>query len=1179
MQWFGKPVVQNRFLGQVDQDDPTNLPIGLAALCRNRDFTRDAGGPTCANTRAGYNTAIQCLDNIAPVTGAIGFVYSPVSAADTLLTPNGSYVARCQRPLAFQPTQGSQYESPLGTGRMVKFPQTNFTEPQTSGGVMPHTIQASAGNQVFSAYSDLTQPVSGLSTMDPKALTLNPYGMKPFGWNWAPNTPILKGEVCTPSAPLNGNGHTYQAQNSGVTAAAPEPVWPLTESGTVVDNPGPKQVVWKEKTMVIANRVPPPPVPILTLQGAGTIPAAQDVYIVITLTNTAGETLPSTPVLITTVTPGASVQVTLPTRAQLPGWVQNLPPAYVPTGANTYVTWVPTGTPAPALSTYQLFSSAALGSNVIVNLAGTGGAPPTFCSARVTPGQLPTPVVSPAISRSPAGAVVNPPAAPGLILAAGLGTFPSGTTIEVLLTLVNANGETTAGAIATIITTIANQAVRLTLANSYGPTVTGVRVYVNPSSAGAGQFGSVSAGIPPIPYALGATVTITANGNATTPPAANTATLPAGQFPGGRDVYIAQTYTNNVGETPLGPGNAIVNTNPDDAVIVTVSVPLGPNNEQLYSISSVGIYEADVPTGTAAPNPSAYALVGYFQPGDQPFVLSAAIGSNPPINNTTGPGGAIAADTSTGGPNSTQGYRYAACLWINQLGTVSGFTVASVVNTIIDEDGWEIGAFNILVGMPNIVGRIIAFTIADAVQDGPFNYNGLFNIQVPSQNVVYPTRTVVDAVSQSATVILDNVTTQAIFNFTDTYLTSNNNVDDRLDVILPPQGVRIDYLASINRVAITGIPGLASGCYISLAGDYESFYGDNSPVPITTNGERCFGVTDKYKGLPFALMEESGFTISTNTGDPNSWKAERRWDGMGPCGFRAWDANGKMITFAHRSGLYKYDESDPDMMQKEVPRLWSTINWNAASCISVTIDEDTHTVRVLVPTGASTVPNEDFTLSYIEGWNNPIHFSTFSGKEISMDAARRWSPHDVAGFVCLRMKRMLPPDGNAYLDGPSWNTLPDSSFQLTQLLYASSGPDGTLQARTPGIFSDNGAGIDDTYETMSSGLMQAVCKPEGMNLNACGNGQLLTSFIASRDAVTDEGGEQKLIQELDELVMDPIDLTPVQTAGITRKCAPSVNEFWRVRLSNGKVPGSWNSLKAMTTYMIPVTVGRDPGDS
>ena len=94
MQWFGKPTPQNRFLGQVDQDDPTNLPMGLAALCKNFDFTRDSGGPTCATVRAGINTAMQCMDPAAPVTGLLGFVYEPESATDPLLFPDGSFLSR-----------------------------------------------------------------------------------------------------------------------------------------------------------------------------------------------------------------------------------------------------------------------------------------------------------------------------------------------------------------------------------------------------------------------------------------------------------------------------------------------------------------------------------------------------------------------------------------------------------------------------------------------------------------------------------------------------------------------------------------------------------------------------------------------------------------------------------------------------------------------------------------------------------------------------------------------------------------------------------------------------------------------------------------------------------------------------------------------------------------------------
>lgn len=1134
--------------------------MGLASVCHNFDFARDSGGPTQATTRAGINRAMQCLDPDAPVTGLLGFTYEPESATDPFF----------QLPIAFQPTVGSQYEHPVGSGTMQPFPHGNFDEPEDA-----HAIQVSAGNQVFTAYSDLVKPLSPMSTMDPKYKALNPFGMKPFGWNWAPDTQVLQGEVCTPAFPATGNGHTYQAQNSGTTSRR-EPTWPLTDAGTVNDG----NIVWKEHTMVIANRLPPPAAPALALISGGAFGSGLDVYVVMSLLNTAGETLPSAPEFITTVlVGGSSVNVQVPTLVSLMQWMQNLPAAYVPTHAKVYVAFATHGDPAPALSTFAQFGAAVvLGTLVTVTTGGSGSAPPTICSARVTPGQLPTPVVEPQIQRSPANALVQPPALPALTEVPTLGSSLGGG-YYVGLTLLNSAGETTIGGLAYIIIA-AGSGIKVYISSNYGPTVTGVNVWFVQAGGGAPTYLANAS-----PEALGSSPTFTALGPNTPLPANNTAALPVGSFPLGRDVYVAATYTNALGETPLGPPNSIINTNADDSVLVTITEPLGPDNEQLYVITSVGIYEADVPTGTAAPPASAFSLVGYYQPKDQPFILNSATGPNPPVTNTTGPGGSIVADTASGGANGTQGYRYAAMGWINQLETFSGFTQASVVSTIIDEDGWEIGAFNVPTGMANVVGRYIAFTIADGSQAGPFNWIGLVNLLAPAQNVVYPTQTFIDQVEQSATVFLDNVTTQGLFNFTDSYLVSENNVDDRLNIAIPPVGVRVDYLESLGRLAVTGVPGLASGAWISLGDDPESFYAADSQVPISSAGDQCFGVTDQYKGIVFALMKSGGFVLSPNTGqNPNSWSANRRWGGvkpeqqLGPCGFRAWAACGKFIIFAHRSGLYKYDTSDPDMMSKEIPKLWSTINWAAGATICVTIDEDTHTVRVLVPTGASMVPNKELSLSYIEGWNNPIHFSTFSGREISMDSARRWSVNDVSAFICARLERTLPAGGNAYIDGPTFNTLPDSSFQLTQLLYASSGPDGTIQARTPGIFEDNGGYIDYEYEPMSTGLMQAICKPEGFNLNACGSGILNASFIASRDQVTDQGGEQVLIQELDELPCEPIALSVRQVAGITRKVPPSVNEFWRVRFAGNKQPGDWVSLKAMTVYVIPFTSGRDAGD-
>ena len=66
----------------------------------------------------------------------------------------------------------------------------------------------------------------------------------------------------------------------------------------------------------------------------------------------------------------------------------------------------------------------------------------------------------------------------------------------------------------------------------------------------------------------------------------------AGTFPAGRDVWVLQTYTNDLGETPAGPANGIVNTTANDGVQVDVSVPLAPDGSLNESGKVLGRFRA-----------------------------------------------------------------------------------------------------------------------------------------------------------------------------------------------------------------------------------------------------------------------------------------------------------------------------------------------------------------------------------------------------------------------------------------------------------------------------------------------------------------------------------------------------------------------------------------------------------
>lgn len=1172
-QWSGTQVPIGRMLGQVDQDDPTNIPLGCASTCRNTDFTRDStGGALSATTRAGNCLIAQGLPS--PGTGLWDFQYEPESATDPFF----------QQLLRFSMTGTLERENPPGTGRMIPVPAGMFALPANS-----HKIDTQSANLVFSAYSSalfnptpLKTPSAFCSCYNPKTLHMDPLGMKPYGFYWVPATFVYAGEVVCPSiqnSGQQGNGHTYQAQNNGYTGNV-EPVWPLIEGikgGIVVETgvlAGQIPVTWKELTMVIADRVPAPPiVDFLALVGGGTFAANVTVYILLTFTNGMGETIAGPAFSITTTAGGQSVQVPIPSLVSLPGWLSQLVAPYAITGANVYETAVAFGSPAPPQSEFALVGNFPLAANAIVTGPASGIPPPTLNSARITPGQLPTPTAEPVIARSAAGSTVDPPGAPGLSIVPGSGAFPATQAVSVLITLTNGVGETTAGSISTVTTTAAGQGVRVSLATNYGPTVTGVNIYETDAVAGGGTPPSTSFKLVGS-FALGTNPIVTTTAGGAAPPIVNTADLPTGAFPAGRDVYVALTYSNNLGETPLGPANSIVDTLANDAIQVTLSaVPEYPQ------ITTVNIYEADVATGATAPPSTAFSKWGSYQVPTVQFILESATGSNPPLVNGTGPGGNIAADTPGGGINGTQGYRYAVPAWMNRNETISGFTPAAVSSYIVDEDGWEISVFNVPLGPLNVIGRIVNWTVADGTQDGPFAWIGLVNLQVPTQNQVYPKSFVSDTISIVPTVFLDNVTTTGTFNFTDEFLTGEiaagaggNNTTDRLTLMQPPSAVRVDFLLTVNRLCLSGVPGLTSGHAISLAGDYESFDTSTSPLPISSSsGEIAWGALE-YRNQIYSMRERSGVVLTPGTGPPATWDAKSRWDGdkgngVGPCGPRAFAQNGQFIGFVHRTGFYKYDETTPDMMTKEVPRKWGTINWAAATTISVAIDDDTHTVRIQVPTGQSMVPNEEFCLSYLEGWMMPIHFTTYSQKEVTQESSRRWSFNDVSAYICKRIYRTVPNPPPMPL-GDTGISQTGTDFYLSQLAYTTCDQSGIVNARTPGRFDDNGAGIDWVYEGASAQAMQKPSKVEGMVTSAVGFGPINVSFIAGRSRLNDSSGPKTVLKCV------PIVLSPQSNVDFTSRPDRKIDEYWRPRWDNGKQPGVWASVKKATMYIIPTRQAR-----
>lgn len=782
------------------------------------------------------------------------------------------------------------------------------------------------------------------------------------------------------------------------------------------------------------------------------------------------------------------------------------------------------------------------------------------------------------------------PNAPILTRVPAGGTFPAGQDVYITITLLNPQGETIASIASVLVNTNLNDAVNVAipaLASFPGwvqgliapYNVTGANVYESDVPTGnpappLTEYQRVASG----PFALGTTATVTAAASsAIFPPAMNSARITPGMipnpiiaptttrnsgggtFPVGRDVWIRQTYLNVAGETMLGPSTSILNTQVNDAVNVTIDDLPG------YALTGINIYEADVAAGTDEPAQTEFALFGTFQPGATATITASAAGRPAPTTNTTGAGGNIARDTENAGPAGAPGLRYAVAAFQNRNGSISGVTPAAVVSYFVDENGWELRVFNVAVGPANVQKRLVGFTVADGVPAGPFGY--------------ISTSQVSDGIQVLQTVIDNNVDTSLTVNFTDDQLNAvirnGNQLTSYFDTIWPNPCVDLYYSASTNRFFQTGVPGHATSHFVSQAGDAETYQGSTCEIVVgQDDGERCICVRELTNGTLFSLRQRSGFILSPSSANPQEWNVQRQWSKVGPCGPRAVDVAGNMLCFVHRSGIYRYEQNDPELISKENPYWWDTINWAAEQVIWLRIDYEKRIVRCGFPTGNSTVPNQEYTISFIEGWAYPIHFSTYSGKMTSVDACRKVSVNDIAAFVAERIERSIPvpahpPEGvtNIERKGGDW-------YQ-SQFLYGSSAPDGTVQAITPGIFNDNGTGIDWQYRTVSAGTMQALSKCEGFNLNARGLGNINPTFWAGRDIPLDWSPSPETTRAVKAR---PFVLSPEQSAGISRNVESRVNEHWMLQFDNGKVADAWCELKYLEVYTIPLYSGREAGE-
>lgn len=663
----------------------------------------------------------------------------------------------------------------------------------------------------------------------------------------------------------------------------------------------------------------------------------------------------------------------------------------------------------------------------------------------------------------------------------------------------------------------------------------------------------------------------------------------AGNFAAARDVYLIVTLVNGVGETDAQLILAYKYTNTTHLDQFAVTAPALPAWVAAlpapYKPTGYNVYEADVPTGNPAPALASYTLVNVAPTalGAPTDVNTTGTGAAPPVAN-----GALVAPAG----NICAGLRYMVVLFLNRNGYISGMTQASVIVYNGPSNGSQLYVAYLPIGPPNTQARICAFTPAGQLSQtagygisnaGPYfwiepNIPTMdFDLNNPDIFALIPggvtIADVVNGVQETSTLINDNTTTSAFFNFDDTYLKATlNDVSGNFQNIQVPPISDAYYSPTLDRMFYAPDT-LPSGWYVSEQGDPETVYGDSGLVQVAqNNGERRVAVRE-YQSVVYLMKERSGYVLTPSATEPNTWDAPVQWSGSGPCGPRAVDVCTRFMAYVHRSGLYIFQGSLPVRISKEVPITWGLINWTYAQTIWVMIDDETQEIRIGVPTGQSTVPNKVLKVNYEESpdFSPPIHFSPYIGKEIATGECYKWSVDDIAANLAIRAYRPLvnPP------------ATMDPGTTQSQILYASSNPDGQVDAIIPYVFDDNGQGIDWVVESVcpNDSPQDNLLKPSqlgGVQINIQGNGQLACEVLALRAKDPKDGGVPLAGTAKANVGMVKRLPKPI-IPGVPYSCAVRMqNEKFRIRIMNDKKPGVWGDLSWACIYATPLSSAR-PG--
>jgi hypothetical protein len=639
----------------------------------------------------------------------------------------------------------------------------------------------------------------------------------------------------------------------------------------------------------------------------------------------------------------------------------------------------------------------------------------------------------------------------------------------------------------------------------------------------------------------------------------------------GATVYLAATLVNSIGEGIndlvnvqglLNPITTLVFKNttggPVDLSVVMPAIPiylqtsgvLGPT----YGATSLNLYAFIDPNSDADPSsiidPSFYALVNPAPVAPGSTVTISAFPTGQELSAVS-----TAATTATIG-NVDTGVRYLVTFFQTETTYQTGFSNSAAISINVTQSGWPIQCLRLPIGPYNCQARVVGATVSGASAAGPFTYISQADIESPGFNQAN--------VAVTATLVEDNTSTTATFNFTDTYLPGATDVTNYFDKIQLPPVVDIYFAKSLQRVVYTGAVGYQSGHLFSDIQDPETVRVPGGNFQVSENdGDRtvCYR---EIRGIGYSFKENSGFVVEQNGGDPSTWTPRQVWGGNGPVGPAAIDIAGQddseFAMWVHRSGVYMFTGNAPTLISREQQDTWETINWDVGHLIKLRIDHVRRLVHILVPINGSTTINARLVINYYFGTGDPVVFVPRRGQLVPNVEGRKWSQDDLmfndAVYIPQKSKNAVQTAGVNVSNQMVFFAADGSIKNMVDNQYFDEDYDGNQV----GYFSNWVGVLGDTPATSHDKLV-------GARMWATGNGLMNVTAYDDQDNAF-----------LLTTALSPYILTHGQRSrmDIPMSVAGVFSMRWAVGMDNMGVAGAWWEVFKSDLMTIPTWPGQ-PG--